>query len=55
MATIQKLKLADSRTPHTRTIVIAVTIPTAKRLKMTGTPKMCGALATTSGIRVNAV
>ena len=28
MATIQKLKLADSRTPHTSTIVTSVTMPT---------------------------
>ena len=50
MATIQKLKLADSRMPQTRTIVISVTMPTARMLKMMGMPKMCGAAATTCGI-----
>src|SRR3954470_4266837 len=50
MATIQKLKLADSRMPHTSTIVISVTMPTARMLKMIGTPNRCGAAATTCGI-----
>ena len=49
MATIQKLKRADSRIPQTSTTVIAATIAKARMWKTIGTPKTCGAPATTCG------
>ena len=50
IATIQKLNDADSRIPQTSTTVIAATIANARMLRTIGTPKTCGAAATTSGI-----
>ena len=50
MATMTKLKLADSRIPHTSTTVITATMTKAIRLSTIGIPKKCGAAATSSGI-----
>ena len=45
MTTIAALKRADSRTPHTRTMVTTATMNTASPLKTMGTPSACGAVA----------
>src|SRR5580658_6931371 len=49
--TMSELKRAVPRPPRTRMSVMVATIPTAKALNTTGTPKRWGALARTSGVR----
>jgi hypothetical protein len=55
IATIPRLKPADSRIPHTSTAVITMTTAKARKLKTIGIPSTWGARATTSGIFAAAV
>src|SRR6266511_2564986 len=50
MPTMTALNSADSFIPHTSTIVINATMPSARRLNTIGIPKICGALSISPGI-----